>query len=44
MFHEYFMKRQWLLSLGINFKWLALRLRLVILCMITDSIFYLRGF
>ena len=43
-FMSIFIKPQWLLSLGTDFKWLALRLGLFILGMITDSTFFLRAF
>ena len=37
-------KPQWLLSLGTDFKWLELRLRLGIQCMITDCTFLSQSF
>ena len=41
---SYFIKRQWLSSLGTDFKWLALMLGLGILCMMTDSTFLSESF
>ena len=46
IFMSYFIKPQWLLSQGTHsdFKWLALRLGLGILCRITDSTFLSQRF
>ena len=41
---NYFIKPQWLFSLGTDFKWLAFRLGLGILCVITDSTFLSQSF